>query len=70
MRNKSNISLRPNPNGDWPKVDSTAYIDPTAQIIGKVHIGTKVFVGPNAVIRADEADSSLEVAPIEIGAGM
>ena len=29
-------SIRPNPNGDWPKVDPTAYIDPTAQIIGKV----------------------------------
>lgn len=67
MRSKSNIFLRPNPNGDWPQVDSTAYIDPTAQIIGKVHIGTKVFVGPNAVIRADEADGEREVKPIEIG---
>lgn len=67
MRSNSNISLRPNPNGDWPQVDSTAYIDPTAQIIGKVYIGTKVFVGPNAVIRADEADDEGEVKPIEIG---
>jgi carbonic anhydrase/acetyltransferase-like protein (isoleucine patch superfamily) len=53
--------------GDGPQVDSTAYIDQTAQIIGKVHIGTQVFVGPNAVIRADETDTSLGVAPIEIG---
>ena len=30
-------SLRSNPNGDWPKVDPTAYIDPTAQVIGNVH---------------------------------
>jgi len=67
MRKKLDISLRSNPNGDWPQVDSTAYIDPTAQIIGKVHIGTKVFVGPNAVIRADEADDEGEVKPIEIG---
>ena len=67
MRKKLDISLRSNPNGDWPQVDSTAYIDPTAQIIGKVDIGAKVFVGPKAVIRADEADDEGEVKPIEIG---
>jgi len=67
MRSNSNIFLRPNPNGDWPQVDPTAYIDPTAQIIGKVDIGAKVFIGPMAVIRADEADDKGEVKPIEIG---
>lgn len=67
MRSKSNIFLCPNPNGDWPQVDSTAYIDPTAQIIGKIDIGAKVFVGPNAVVRADETDDNGNVSPIEIG---
>jgi carbonic anhydrase/acetyltransferase-like protein (isoleucine patch superfamily) len=67
MRSNSNISLRLNPEGDWPQVDPSAYIDPTAQLIGNVHIGPRVYIGPNAVVRADEADSSLEVAPIEIG---
>lgn len=67
MRSKSNIFLRPNPNGDWPQVDSTAYIDPSAQIIGKIDIGAKVFVGPNAVVRADETDDNGNVSPIEIG---
>ena len=67
MRNNSNISLRLNHMGDWPQVDPSAYIDPTAQLIGKVRIGPRVYVGPNAVIRADEADSSLRVSPIEIG---
>jgi len=67
VRNNSNISLRPNPEGDWPQVDPSAYIDPTAQLIGNVHIGPRVYIGPNAVVRADEADSSLGVAPIEIG---
>jgi len=68
MTKKPAISLRPNPNGDWPQVDPTAYIDPTAQIIGNVHIGARVYVGPNAVIRADESDDKGQVQPIEIGA--
>ncbi|MBL7187913.1 MAG: carbonate dehydratase [Phycisphaerae bacterium] len=67
MRSSSNISLRLNPEGDWPQVDPSAYIDPTAQLIGNVHIGPRVYVGPNAVVRADETDTSLGVAPIEIG---
>jgi len=67
MRSNSNISLRLNPEGDWPQVDPSAYIDPTAQLIGNVHIGPRVYIGPNAVVRADEADTSLGVAPIEIG---
>ena len=67
MRNNSNISLRLNPEGDWPQVDPSAYIDPTAQLIGNVHIGPRVYIGPNAVVRADETDTSLGVAPIEVG---
>ncbi len=68
MTEKPAISLRPNPNGDWPQVDPTAYIDPTAQIIGKVYIGPEVFIGPNAVLRADETDDKGQVQPIEIAA--
>jgi len=68
MTKQPAISLRPNPNGDWPQVDPTAYIDPTAQIIGKVYIGPEVFIGPNAVVRADETDDKGQVQPIEIGA--
>jgi len=60
--------LRPNPSGDWPKVDPTAFVDPSAQIIGNVHIGPKVFVGPQAVIRADEPDKDGKVHPIIIEA--
>jgi carbonic anhydrase/acetyltransferase-like protein (isoleucine patch superfamily) len=67
VRNNSNISLRLNPEGDWPQVDPSAYIDPTARLIGNVRIGPRVYIGPNAVIRADETDSSSVVAPIEIG---
>jgi carbonic anhydrase/acetyltransferase-like protein (isoleucine patch superfamily) len=53
--------------GDRPQVDSTAYIDPTAQVVGKVQIGAGVFVGPNAVIRADELGDSGGVESIVIG---
>jgi len=47
-------SMRPNPVGDMPRIDETAYIDPTAQAIGHVQIGANVFVGPNVVLREDE----------------
>ncbi len=55
------MNLRPNLSGDRPEVDQTA------QIIGNVQIGHRVFVGPNAVIRADEADDTGTVEPIIIG---
>lgn len=53
--------IRPNPQGDYPKIDKTAYVDPSAVIIGKVKIGRNVFVGPGAVIRADEPGSSISI---------
>jgi carbonic anhydrase/acetyltransferase-like protein (isoleucine patch superfamily) len=67
MTSDSSMSLRSNPQGDWPQVDPSAYIDPAARLIGNVRIGPRVYVGPNAVIRADETDGSLKVAPVEIG---
>lgn len=53
--------IRRNPQGDYPKIDKTAYIDPTATIIGRVKIGINVFVAPGAVIRADETGSSVSI---------
>ncbi|MDP3786377.1 MAG: carbonate dehydratase [Candidatus Omnitrophota bacterium] len=53
--------MRCNPNGNYPKIDKTAYIDPTAVIIGKVKIGKNVFVAPGAVIRADEQKSFIVI---------
>ena len=49
-----------------PVVDPTSYIDPTAQVIGNVKIGANVYVGPFAVIRADESDENGKVHAIEI----
>ena len=53
--------LRWNPFGDFPQIDGTAYIDPTAIIIGKVKIGKNVYIGPGVIIRADEPDSSIVI---------
>jgi len=53
--------FRWNPQGDYPQVDKSAYIDSTAVIVGKVDIGKNVFVGPGAVIRADEQGSLITI---------
>ncbi|MFH1035536.1 MAG: hexapeptide transferase [Pseudomonadota bacterium] len=59
-------NIRPNPSGDWPLIDPSAYVDPSAQIVGKVIIGARVFVAPGAVIRADEPGQDGQVQPVEI----
>jgi len=60
-------NIRPNPAGDRPRIHPTAYVDSSAIVIGNVQIGPRVFVGPCAVIQADETAPSGRVAPIEIG---
>ena len=62
----SQTGIRPNPNGDWPEVDPTSFVDPSAQIMGKVIIGPEVYVGPLSVIRADEVDEEGKVHPVVI----
>ncbi|MFH1243061.1 MAG: hypothetical protein V1689_11965 [Pseudomonadota bacterium] len=64
----TNHGIRPNPTGDRPEIDPTAFVDPSAQIIGNVRIGPKVYVGPNAVIRSDEPDTEGKVDPIVLEA--
>ena len=55
------INVKVQPQGDYPQVNNTAYIDPGAIIIGKVKIGKNVFVGPGAVTRADEPGSWITI---------
>ncbi len=62
----SQNNIRPNLAGDYPRIDPTALIDPSAQIIGNVNIGKDVFVGPLTVIRADQRGPDGKVAPIQI----
>lgn len=51
----------PNPHKQHPRVSKKAWISETAVIIGNVSIADDVFVGPNAVLRADEPGSSITV---------
>lgn len=58
--------LRKNPTGHYPQVSSKAFIDPTAIVCGNVIIEDNVFVGPYAVVRADEVNDQGEMEPIII----
>ncbi|MCW7753057.1 hypothetical protein OOT00_03545 [Desulfobotulus sp. H1] len=62
------MMIRRNPSGDLPQVHPEAYVDNTAIICGKVIIEENVYVGPYAVIRADETDASGSLDPIVIRA--
>jgi carbonic anhydrase/acetyltransferase-like protein (isoleucine patch superfamily) len=39
--------------GVYPKIAASAYVDPSAQVIGDVEIGERSSVWPNATIRGD-----------------
>ena len=60
--------IRKNPNGDLPVIHESAYVDKTAIICGKVIVHENVFIGPYAVIRADEVNEEGDMEPIVIGA--
>ena len=58
--------IRRNPRGDWPEIAQGAFIDPTAIVCGRVIIEDDVFIGPYAVIRADETTPDGDIHPILI----
>ncbi|WP_158774217.1 gamma carbonic anhydrase family protein [Cobetia sp. L2A1] len=60
--------IRRNPRGDLPQVHPDAFVDPTAILCGLVIVEENVFIGPYAVIRADEMDAEGHIEPIVIGA--
>ncbi|HBD36335.1 MAG TPA: carbonate dehydratase, partial [Cupriavidus sp.] len=60
--------IRKNPSGDLPQIHPSAFVDPTAVLCGKVVVAENVFIGPYAVIRADEVDANGQLEPILIGA--
>lgn len=61
--------IRKNPSGDLPVIAVSAFVDPTAILCGKVIVEDNVFIGPYAVIRADETDENGNIDPIVIGEG-
>lgn len=60
--------IRKNPRGDLPQIHPDAFVDPTAILCGRVIVEENVFIGPYAVIRADEMDAEGHIEPIVIGA--
>lgn len=58
--------IGPNTHGDVPHISGSSYIHPTAVIIGNVIIKENCFIGPQAVVRADEIDADGKVQPIVI----
>ncbi|MFC7299555.1 carbonate dehydratase [Herminiimonas aquatilis] len=60
--------MRQNPRGDVPVIHDSAFVDPTAIVCGRVVVEENVFIGPYAVIRADEVDADGHMDPILIGA--
>ncbi|MFN3594364.1 MAG: carbonate dehydratase [Thiobacillaceae bacterium] len=60
--------IRKNPNGDLPQIDESAYVDATAIVCGRGIVGPNVFIGPYAVIRANETKADGTLEPIVIGA--
>jgi len=60
--------IRRNPSGHLPVVHDSAFVDPTAILCGKVIVEENVFIGPYAVIRADEVDGNGDMEAIVIRA--
>ncbi len=60
------MGLEANAAGHYPEITPTAYVHPTATVIGRVCIGDRAFVGPHAVIRADEVGADGNIEPIVI----
>jgi carbonic anhydrase/acetyltransferase-like protein (isoleucine patch superfamily) len=60
--------IRKNPSGDLPVIHESAYVDNTAILCGKIVVEANVFIGPYAVIRADEVDENGNMEPVIIGA--
>ncbi len=52
--------------GDTPQIAPSTYVHPTAVIQGNVIIKENCFIGPQAVIRADEIDDDGKVEPVVI----
>ncbi len=63
------MGIEANADGNYPRIASSAVLHPTATVIGCVSIGDNVFIGPHAVIRADEPGPDGTVQPIVISDG-
>jgi len=46
--------------GRKPRIAPTAYVDPSAVVIGKVYIGDNCYIGPGSVMRGDWGEVIIE----------
>ncbi len=60
--------IRKNPRGNVPIVHESSFVDHTAILCGRALVYENVFIGPYAVIRADEVDENGHMDSILIGA--
>ncbi|MCK5077104.1 MAG: hypothetical protein KAR38_12045 [Calditrichia bacterium] len=58
--------IKSNPWGDNPEISSQTFVHPSAVVEGKVIIEENCYIGPNAVIRADEKAADGSIEPIVI----
>ncbi len=62
-----NPKYNSNSSSSQPKVHPSAFVDPTAKLVGNLIIGANVYIGANCEIRADELDENCNISPIIIG---
>ena len=62
--------IRRDPRRDTPSIHESAFVDHTAILCGQVIVQENVFIGPYAVIRADEVNAAGDMEPIIIGANL
>ena len=58
------MGLESNSAGDSPRIAPTAFVHPTATVLGNVSVEARAFIGPYAVLRADEPGPDGSVQPI------
>jgi carbonic anhydrase/acetyltransferase-like protein (isoleucine patch superfamily) len=61
------MSVEPNQAGDCPEVAASAFVHPSATLIGNVSVKDGAFICPGAVLRADEPGPDGKVSPILVG---
>jgi carbonic anhydrase/acetyltransferase-like protein (isoleucine patch superfamily) len=66
VKERRGMAIEKNMQGDLPQIARTAFVHPTAALIGHVIVGKHVFIAPYAVLRADEPTPEDKVAPIII----
>ena len=61
-------SLSPSRRGEMPSIGDRAFLGAGAAVVGGIHLGDDVIVGPNAVVTEDVPDGGRVVAPAVGGA--